>query len=631
MRVIGTAGHVDHGKSTLIAALTGTHPDRLKEEQEREMTIDLGFGWMTLPDGEEVGIVDVPGHRDFIENMLAGVGGLDAALLIVAADEGVMPQTREHLAILDLLEIPAGIVVITKVDLIQDADWLDLIEADIRTSLEGTHFGQAPTVRVSARTGEGLDKLLATLSRVLKDAKPRLDLGRPRLPVDRVFSMPGFGTVVTGTLSDGQLNLADEVMVLPSGSTGRVRGLQTHKKKEQQALPGSRTAINIAGLSIDEVRRGEVIVAPGHYRPTRRLDIRLRVLADASAVRHASQVKFFTGASETLGLLRLLESDHAQPGETTWAQLELRDPVVVARGDRFILRRPSPAETIGGGTVVDPHPRQRHRRMDAAVHSQLELLLKGSPADALLQAAASQMPLSIKDVVTASGLAEQAATDALRELIEAGALIILEDGSPNPASDLLAIPAAQWETLAERTIQIISTYHSQYPLRRGIPREELKSRLQLSPRAFNASLRRLIKSGQLVEAGAYLALPGHAIRFDRTQKGQVDALLAKFAAAPYAPPSIKECQAQVGEDVFAALIELGELATVSSEVVFRKMDYDSMVAKIESFIRERGQISVAETRDLFNTSRKYSLALLEHLDAIGITSRQGDFRTLRKP
>ena len=272
MRVIGTSGHIDHGKSTLIAALTGIHPDRLKEEQLREMTIELGFGWMTLPNGEEVGIVDVPGHRDFIENMLSGIGGIDAALLVIAADEGVMPQTREHLAILDLLQIPAGLIVLTKTDLAPDSAWLDLVETDIRAAVADTVMKDAPIVRVSAKTKTGLDSLISSLQSILQQKPARLDLNRPRLPVDRVFTMSGFGTVVTGTLSDGHLSVGDEVEILPGGLRGRIRGLQTHKKKEESAVPGSRTAVNISGITIEQVQRGDVITHPDQYQPTRRID-----------------------------------------------------------------------------------------------------------------------------------------------------------------------------------------------------------------------------------------------------------------------------------------------------------------------------------------------------------------------
>src|SRR6266498_1345659 len=281
MRVIGTAGHVDHGKSTLIAALTGTHPDRLKEEQARAMTIELGFGWMTLPNGEEVGIVDVPGHRDFIENMLSGVGGIDAALLVIAADEGVMPQTKEHLAILDLLQIPAGIIVLTKTDLAPDEAWLDLVEADIRAAVKDSIMEDARILRVSAKTKSGLDSLISNLQSILEQKPARLDLNRPRLPIDRVFSMSGFGTVVTGTLSDGHLTVGDEVEILPSSQHGRIRGLQTHKKKEETAIPGSRTAVNISGIETESIQRGEVVVHPNQYQSTRRIDARLRVLKDS--------------------------------------------------------------------------------------------------------------------------------------------------------------------------------------------------------------------------------------------------------------------------------------------------------------------------------------------------------------
>jgi len=663
MKVIGTAGHVDHGKSTLIAALTGTHPDRLKEEREREMTIDLGFGWLTLPDGEEIGIVDVPGHRDFIENMLAGVGGLDAALLIVAADEGVMPQTREHLAIIDLLQIRTGLVVITKVDLIEDGDWLDLIEGDIRAALIGTILEQAPAVRVSARTGFGLDALLSSLSLILQNVPSRGDLGRPRLPVDRVFSMPGFGTVVTGTLTDGHLDVGDEVVVMPAGKTGRVRGLQTHRKREERALPGTRTAINISGLSVDDIRRGDVVATPGQYLATQRLDARFRLLEDSSPLRHASQVKFFTGASETLASIRLLEGDVLRPGSVvpighgaagamapvrqgseTWVQIELRDPVVVARGDHFILRRPSPAETLGGGIIVDPQPASRHRRRDAALLDRLDSLLQGSPADIFLQAAGTLGAAPLKDITALSRLQPEAAASALPELLSAGSLILLEDGSASPIADILAITSARWAALVALTEHTLEAHHRQYPLRRGMPREELKSRLQVQPRLFSALVEKLGGSHssthqggageskiRLVEPGGWIALASHEIRFTPVQQARADALLAKFAAAPYAPPAVKECQAEVGEDVYGALVQLGELTPVSPEIVFRKTDYDAMVAKLRAHLIRNGQITVAETRDLFDTSRKYVLALLEHLDASGVTVRQGDFRKLGRP
>jgi selenocysteine-specific elongation factor len=631
MRVIGTAGHVDHGKSTLIAALTGKHPDRLKEEQEREMTIELGFGWLTLPDGEEIGIVDVPGHRDFIENMLAGIGGIDAALLVIAADEGVMPQTKEHLAILDLLQIPTGLIVLTKIDIAPDPEWLALVESDIRAAVADTVMQDAPIVRVSARAKTGLDELLSTLTEILQEKPARLDLGRPRLPIDRVFSMSGFGTVVTGTLSDGHLAIGDEVIVLPSGHKGRVRGLQTHKKKEDRSVPGSRTAVNISGLAVEQITRGEVVTQPGQYQSTRRVDARIRLLKDVSQpIKHATEVKVFVGASETMAALRLLGTEALNPGEEGWIQLELRDPVVAVRGDRYILRRPSPGETLGGGVIVDHQPKGRHRRFDEKVLKSLASLAAGSPADVLLEAALALNAAPVKEIVSRSRLEAEPATQALQENLENGQLLQLEDGNITTTSDLLVIAAPHWNALRDKAVQILQAYHKNFPLRRGIPREELKSRLKLQPRVFNALVRKLVAESKLVEAGSALATPGHEIKFDGGQQAKVQGLMRRFASSPYSPPSVKESQSEVGEEVLSALVELGQLKQLNSDVIFRTADYEEMVARVRAFITEEGRMTVADARNIFDSSRKYMLALMEHLDASGVTVRDGDFRKLKK-
>jgi selenocysteine-specific elongation factor len=630
MRVIGTAGHVDHGKSTLIEALTGTHPDRLKEEQEREMTIELGFGWLTLPDGEEIGIVDVPGHRDFIENMLAGIGGIDAALLVIAADEGVMPQTREHLAILDLLQIPTGLIALTKTDLASDSEWLALVETDIRTTVAGTVLEDAPIIRVSAKTKIGLDELLTKLTEILREKPARLDLERPRLPIDRVFSMPGFGTIVTGTLSDGHLSIGDEVTILPSGQKGRIRGLQTHKKKEETAVPGSRTAVNISGIATEEVQRGEVVTHPKQYQSTRRVDARIRLLKDVSQpLKHNTEVKVFVGASETMATLRLLGTETLDPGKQGWIQLELRDPVVAVRGDRYILRRPSPGETLGGGTIVDHQPKGRYKRFDQKVLKSLEALAAGSPADVLLEAALALNAAPVKEVITRSRLEAESATQALGENLDNGQILQLEDGKLTINSDLLVIAAPHWKTLHDKALQMVEAYHQNSPLRRGIPREELKSRLKLQPRVFSALVKKLVAENAIVEAGNALAIVGHEIKFDSGQQAKVQGLMRKFAQNPYSPPSVKESQAEVGEDVLDALIELGQLKQLTPDVIFRTEDYEQMATKVHAFIKEEGQITVADARDLFESSRKYMLALLEHLDATGVTRREGDFRKLR--
>lgn len=630
MRVIGTAGHVDHGKSTLIEALTGTHPDRLKEEQAREMTIELGFGWMTLPNGEEVGIVDVPGHRDFIENMLSGIGGIDAALLVIAADEGVMPQTKEHLAILDLLQIPAGLIVLTKTDLAPDPAWLDLVEADIRAAISDTVMNDVPIIRVSAKTKIGLNSLVSNLQALLQAKSPRLNLNRPRLPIDRVFSMSGFGTVVTGTLLDGHLTVGDDVEILPLGQRGRVRGLQTHKKKEERAVPGSRTAVNISGVETGSIQRGDVVVHPGQYQATRRIDARFRLLKDASSsLEHNSEVKFFVGASETIAALRLLGTEELIPDEEAWIQLELRDPVVAVRGDRYILRRPSPGETLGGGVIVDHQPKGRHKRFNEDVLRSLESLNQGTPADVLLEAALALNIASVKEIVARSRLEAGEVEAALKALLEAGSLLTLESATLPLTSDSLAVARPHWNNLQEKILQVVESYHTQYPLRRGIPREELKSRLKLSARAFSASINKLTTEHFLADYSAVIAKPEHEIRFDQGQQAKVQALTQKFEQNPFSPPSIKELQAEAGEEILKALIETGELIAVSPDVMFRKQDYNLMIDKIKEEIHGEGSVTLSEVRDLFNTSRKYAQALLEHLDAVGVTVRSGDNRILK--
>src|ERR687888_38445 len=345
MRVIGTAGHVDHGKSTLIRALTGIDPDRLQEEKERGMTIDLGFAWLRLPNGVEVSIVDVPGHERFIHNMLAGVGGVDIALLVVAADEGVMPQTREHVAILDLLGISSGMVALTKRDLVDD-EWLDLVQADVEEFLSTTSLSGVPIVACSATTGVGLDDLVSVIQALLARERTRPNTGRPRLPIDRVFTVAGFGTVVTGTLVDGELRIGQEVEVQPGRLRTRVRGLQSHKKKVEVVPAGTRTAVNVSGLAVEQLRRGQVLAAPGTLRPTRAVDTRLRLIQDARPLAHNAQVGFHTGAAETLGRVKLLDRAELQPGEEAWVQVSLQDEVAVAKGDLFIVRQPSPSMTL---------------------------------------------------------------------------------------------------------------------------------------------------------------------------------------------------------------------------------------------------------------------------------------------
>lgn len=640
MRVIGTAGHVDHGKSTLVEALTGIDPDRLKEEKERKMTIDLGFAWLTLPSGEQVGIVDVPGHKDFIKNMLAGVGGIDAALFVVAADEGVMPQTREHLAIVDLLQVRGGVVAITKTDLVEDEEWLELVMAEVAEELEGTVLADAPIVPVSARTGEGLPALLEELDRYLQTAPARRDLGRPRLPVDRVFTIAGFGTVVTGTLSDGHLTVGQEVEILPRGLKARIRGLQTHKKKIETAVPGSRVAINLGGVSTDQLKRGDVVTLPGTLRPTRLIDVRLQYLADVpKPLKHNAALEFFSGAAEIQAHVRLLDQEVLRPGETGWAQLRLASPAVLVKNDRFIVRQPSPGATIGGGVVVNVHPQRRYRRFRPEAITRLETMAHGSPEEILLQSLESQQPCEARELVKRCGLPTEEAAEALNALLSAGQIIVLSGKQPVTAiTTNLQQPAASsqhlisrsgWQSLIERLSAVLKDYHQQYPLRKGMPREELKSRSRLASKLFNEVVSLAAREGRLVEEETIIRLPQHEVKFSPAEQRKVDALLAEFRRNPYTTPSVADCEAQVGAEVLNALIEQGKLFKVSEDVIFLTETYEEIANRIVARIEREGSITVAQVRDMFGASRKYALALMEHLDERRMTKRVGDVRVLR--
>jgi selenocysteine-specific elongation factor len=631
MHVIGTAGHVDHGKSTLVHALTGIDPDRLREEKEREMTIDLGFAWLTLPNGEPVGIVDVPGHRDFIENMLAGVGGIDAALFIVAADEGVMPQTREHLAILDLLGVDKGVVALTKTDAAESEEWIELVSADVSETLEGTTLEGAPIIPVSARTGQGLDDLTAALEDMLAHIEPRRDRGRPRLPIDRVFTISGFGTVITGTLADGCFEVGQEVEIQPQGLKARVRGLQTHKEKVEQAVPGSRVAMNLSGASKTDVARGNVVTTPGWLRGTVLVDVQLRYLPAAPRpMRHNTLLKFFSGAAETMARVRLLGQDKLQPGETGWAQLRLEEPVSLVKGDRFIVRLPSPAATVGGGIVIDPHPGRRHRRFRPEVIARLETLAQGSPAEILLQALERRGPTPARDLLSASGLGD-AAPESLVQLLDEDQAVLLGAKAidqPSTSNELLA-SRTWWSALTDRISREMSAYHRKFPLRVGMAREALRSGLKLDARVFNAAMARAAAESIVVEEGVTVRLPSHEVRLTPDQQQHVDTLLAQFRRQPYATPSYKDSVSSVGEEVLGVLVERGDLVQVSPEVLFLPETYEEMVARIRTHTEREGSITLAQVRDLFQTSRKYAQGMLEHLDEIGVTKRVGDERVLK--
>ncbi|TEU01960.1 MAG: selenocysteine-specific translation elongation factor, partial [Dehalococcoidia bacterium] len=467
MYVIGTAGHIDHGKSALIEALTGIDPDRLREEKERGLTIDLGFAWLTLPNGDEVSIVDVPGHERFIKNMLAGVGGIDLALRVIAADEGVMPQTREHLAIIDLLGIQHGVVAVTKADLVEP-EFAELVAADAEETLRGTTLENAPLLLCSAVTRQGLDDLVAALQSELAKTPAKRDIDRPRLPIDRAFTIAGFGTVVTGTLLDGSLREGQEVEVLPPGLRSRIRGLQTHRQKVETAPLGRRTAVNLAGLSVEELERGMVVTTPGWLRPTTAVDVRLRAVRYLRRpLRHSMTVTFHTGSVEVEGRLLLLDREELPPEESAWAQLRLARPVAAVKGDGFVIRDPN--DTLGGGRIVGTQA-PRHRRFHPPTIDRLETMDSGSPREAVLIAVAAAEPMPLRDLRRSLDLAADEVRATVESALAAGDLLALDSGPPTEGT--LLFSAQGFATLSERMKAALADYHRQFPLRRGMPRKE---------------------------------------------------------------------------------------------------------------------------------------------------------------
>ena len=605
MHVIGTAGHVDHGKSTLVERLTGIDPDRFEEEKQRGLTIDLGFAWLSLPSGKEIGLIDVPGHERFIKNMLAGAGGVSICLFVVAANEGWMPQSAEHLAVLDVLGVASGVVALTKSDTV-DAETLELARAETEEQLARSSLAGAPIVACSAVTGDGIDELIAAVDRIVASTPGLPDLGLPRLWIDRVFTIAGAGTVVTGTLAGGSLAAGQEVEISPEGRRARIRSIQSHKKEVETAGPGNRVALNLVGLTRQGAERGNAVVAPARWRPTRLVDAQVRVLPKwATGSEHELSEKgshlLYVGSAETPVRLKLFGQATIGPAQSGFAQLRLRDPLPLAPGDRFVLRDAGRVLTFGGGVVLDPLPREG-RRSDAARRTLLERLAVADRHEALAA------------IVGAEGV------------IEAGTAL-LRSGADDIGPDVVAlgpllVSKEHLDVLRTQARGALERHHKSKPLEAGMAREAVRAHTKLGAEAFDALLAAM---PEIIQEGALLRLATHSVVMSPEQQRIRRTVLDQIQAGGFTPPLAKELRAE--PELLRALTDGKELVKIGDFYLT-----SDQARRARALVRERieqsGALSVAEIRDLLGTSRKYAVPLCEWLDQTGATVRQGDRRVL---
>lgn len=621
--IIGTAGHVDHGKTALIGRLTGIDTDRLREEKERGISIDLGFAPLHLPDGTVAGVVDVPGHERFIHNMLAGIGGIDLVLLVVDVNEGVMPQTREHLQILKLLKIPRGILVLTKCDL-AEIDWLDIVEEEIREEVAGTFLAEAPACRVSSVTGAGIPELTATIQRILHELPPRDEDGPARLPIDRHFTISGFGTVVTGTLLSGRIKVGDLVEVLPPGETVRVRELQVHGRKAEAARAGQRVAVNLAGFERADLERGAVVATPGFFELTSRVDARLTLLKEAPRpLKFRDPVHLHLGTARVTAKVVLLDRDKLEPGESVLVQIQFDQPLVAHRQDRFIVRSYSPMTTIGGGQIIDPNP-PRHRRFRPEVMTALGELESGERAF-LLQKLTELVCARGKDLEQSSGLGRERVAAHLDALAAAGRARRCGDQWLTEAT------AQHWERLL---LDAVDGCHRDQPLLPGLPHATLKGVLpaRVAPKAFEELLAVLVAAGSLEQRGEHVARPGFVPRPSSEQQRLIERLIEIYDKAGMQANNRNEmlgalsAPAETVEACLAFLFSRGDLVRLSDEMIMHRDACVAALTALRAHFNSKPTLTLGEFRDRIGSARKQTQALLEYFDALKYTMRRGDER-----
>jgi selenocysteine-specific elongation factor len=628
--ILGTAGHIDHGKSSLVKALTGIEPDRLKEEKERGITLDLGFASLDLPGGNRLGIVDVPGHEGLIKNMLAGVGGIDIVMLVIAADEGIMPQTREHLAICDLLHVKKGLIVLTKMDLVEK-DWLALVEDEVRKYVEGTFLEKAPLVPVSSKTGENLPLLVKELAKLSEEVVPKSPNGILRLPIDRVFTMKGFGTIITGTLLSGTISTEQEVDIIPRSIRSKVRGIQSHNMTVQRSVAGQRTAVNLQNVDKDQISRGDTIVSAGFFTPTKTLDAKLFLLKQASRVlKTGARIRFYNTTQEALGRITLLGANELAPGGETYVQIRLEQPVIIQHGDRYILRFYSPMETLGGGMVLNPHTR-RHKQstMEQSLRN-LDILENGSLEDKI------GIFVSLKGLggMTESDTIGTIAADKQQTL---ASLVSLAQKRNLLRVDNLYVHSSQISTLENKILDLINRFHNDNPLKPGIDKEELKGmiKIRLSSKVLNLAVDGMIKKRLIEQDGSKLKAPGFKAARGTVQDEVKKKIVDEIRKGGTQPPIREELPALFGisekdaRDLLKLLAEEGRIVRVNDSLYLDKEAVKKVKDDLKRHLEEKKEITMAEFRDLARTSRKFAVPLMEYFDSQKLTQRVGDKRVLR--
>jgi selenocysteine-specific elongation factor len=632
--ILGTAGHIDHGKTSLVKAITGIDTDRLKEEKERGITIELGFAHLDLPSGQQLGVVDVPGHEKFVKNMVAGATGIDIVAMVIAADEGVMPQTREHMEICTLLGVRYGLVALTKVDLV-DEEMLELAQEDIREFTRGSFLENAPVIPVSAATGQGLPELVQALDGLSRQVPVRPPSSLFRLPVDRVFTMKGFGTVITGTLVSGKVQVGDSIMVYPAGTSSKVRGIQVHNHSVPAAEAGMRTAINFQGLDKEAVNRGDVLSSPQALKPSYMIDVQFHYLASgAKVMKNRTRVRFHTGTSEILGNLILLEDDELKPGETTVAQLRLDAPVAIVKGDHYVVRSYSPVRTVGGGQILNPIP-PKHKRFNPAIIQGLKGILSSDPETLIgfhLEAS-GHAGACFADLRLMTSLTDKQLEAALQGMMSARTIIQMDKEART------FVHKKSFDTLVKEAAEHLKGYHQVFPLKSGMLKEELKSKFpsDTDVKLFNLVLNQMIKDNVIVQEEKTVRLKSHKVSLAADEATLRRQMLKIFKDSGLQPPffrdiaeTLKSEPAQA-KDVLNLLIEEGLIIRTKDDLFFHAEAIADLKQRLVKFLEQQGEMNPSQFKDMTGgASRKFLIPLLEYFDSKNVTLRVGDVRKLRK-